>query len=802
MTYLDFLEQKVLLERLVIGLEEPVLIKGLGELSAKIDSGNGGYNVIHGTDFHQQGNELMFTTHDSFGHEKKLQATVIDTIEVNMGGGNIENRPVIELDIKFAGEDYKKIPFSVSDRSTNTNPILISKGFVENELEALIDVGAKNISSDGIDVVYGESVLLDQGIMNNLGKIGSGLMAGPKAAMSGIKNLGTWLGGGKDASLFAPVKGALGAAKDTVKGVVGGAAGLAGDVGKGLVAAGKGLWKITPAVASGLAAIAGGITFAGIKTIGFLSKKITLGPTITKGDFKSIRQKIATTSAWVQILKKAQACGGTLLENERSLAPKNTKPIPIVNFACQKGFITNLKTNNGIIGSMGYVPEIARKKIYVSGQEGRAQAWKKQIANAKKGVDYLKKQKQAAGANNQQDDAQEDEEEILMSLNEAWDILDTEGLLLEDATQQGGETPEGQGQGGTPQESQDGQNGEGENNQEVEEVVTEFESLNMFFLWFIPIASDVAKGEGAIGKSRLMNALRDTNTKSGKVESIDYICDVLLKDKAFDRFYTTLYESGEVTPDKVGNIVKQIVKTIQSAKTPEERKKMSGMFCLAYSPNKKKPEKRDYYFYQQPQYLIYCPDKELDQQPGQETPQEKPLSPEQIQQVAASLQKKFPHVQNATEGFANAVMKEPAKIAQEVVQDKMFQNERGSAEDFKETFAIYGELRKVAQESMAKGGGEQPAITDVQAALGEKGQAFIQAFTKEYTLHSIKNTQGGEQIYSLIEQNPDKVQFNDFNTFITSIAKIPQMKELLMAQQQEEEWISSKLQHFKNKGLM
>ena len=72
MTYLDYLEQKVLLERLVIGLEEPVLIKGLGELSAKIDSGNGGYNVIHGTDFHQQGNELMFTTHDSFGRFSML----------------------------------------------------------------------------------------------------------------------------------------------------------------------------------------------------------------------------------------------------------------------------------------------------------------------------------------------------------------------------------------------------------------------------------------------------------------------------------------------------------------------------------------------------------------------------------------------------------------------------------------------------------------------------------------------------------------------------------------------------------
>ena len=43
MTYLDYLEKKVLLERLVIGLEEPVLVKGLGELQAKIDSGNGGY---------------------------------------------------------------------------------------------------------------------------------------------------------------------------------------------------------------------------------------------------------------------------------------------------------------------------------------------------------------------------------------------------------------------------------------------------------------------------------------------------------------------------------------------------------------------------------------------------------------------------------------------------------------------------------------------------------------------------------------------------------------------------------------
>lgn len=233
MTLLEQLESKVLLERLVIGLEEPVLVKGLGELQAKIDSGNGGYNVIHGTDFTQQGNELMFTTHDSFGHEKKIQAKVIDTIEVNMGGGNIENRPVIELDIKFAGEDYKKIPFSVSDRSTNTNPILISKGFIEKELEALIDVGAKNISNDGIDVVYGES-FWDKAktVGKAIGKAGASVAKGgleaAKKAKNGLDNAATWLKGGDNVSMFQPVKGAASMTKDVLGGVVGAVGALGG----------------------------------------------------------------------------------------------------------------------------------------------------------------------------------------------------------------------------------------------------------------------------------------------------------------------------------------------------------------------------------------------------------------------------------------------------------------------------------------------------------------------------------------------------------------------------------------------
>ena len=44
LNFLKKLELGLQLERLVIGIEEPVLVKDLGEILAKIDSGNGGYN--------------------------------------------------------------------------------------------------------------------------------------------------------------------------------------------------------------------------------------------------------------------------------------------------------------------------------------------------------------------------------------------------------------------------------------------------------------------------------------------------------------------------------------------------------------------------------------------------------------------------------------------------------------------------------------------------------------------------------------------------------------------------------------
>lgn len=154
MNSFEKLQLKVILEKMIVGLEEPILIKSVGKMIAKVDSGNGGLNVIHGENLYYQGDVLTFETVDVDGNRKVVSKKVKDTIKINIGGGNIQERPVIELNIKFAGEDYKKIPFSVTDRSSNDQKVLISKDFLVNQLDALIDPSAKGIADKNIDIDY------------------------------------------------------------------------------------------------------------------------------------------------------------------------------------------------------------------------------------------------------------------------------------------------------------------------------------------------------------------------------------------------------------------------------------------------------------------------------------------------------------------------------------------------------------------------------------------------------------------------------------------------------------------------
>lgn len=164
---------RLFLEKMVIGLEEPVLVKGIGELIAKVDSGNSGYNVIHGDDIIMQGNIVSFRTFNKDGDERRVSKKLKDTIKINIGGGHIQDRPVVELDVQFGGQDYKKIPFSITDRGDNEHKVLISKDFVGKELNALIDVTKDNIANDNVKVDY----------------VTEGLLSGIKKTAGAVKNV-------------------------------------------------------------------------------------------------------------------------------------------------------------------------------------------------------------------------------------------------------------------------------------------------------------------------------------------------------------------------------------------------------------------------------------------------------------------------------------------------------------------------------------------------------------------------------------------------------------------------------------
>ena len=136
-------------EATVIGLIEEMDIAGIGTVMAKVDSGNGAFNVLHGEDIDKQGNKVSFT---SIGG-KRIIKDIKDMITINVGAGNVEERPVVSFRIKFAGTEFDNVPFSIGNRSTNEYKVLVGKDFIK-QLDALIDVSKKGIANQQIEVDY------------------------------------------------------------------------------------------------------------------------------------------------------------------------------------------------------------------------------------------------------------------------------------------------------------------------------------------------------------------------------------------------------------------------------------------------------------------------------------------------------------------------------------------------------------------------------------------------------------------------------------------------------------------------
>ena len=138
------------LEKQVLGLIEFFDVDGIGKIPSKLASGNGAFNVIHGEDIQIQGDKVLFKTVNN----KHLMKDKVDDIIINVGAGNTEERPVVEFDLKIGNKEFTKIPFSVGNRTSNLYKILVSKDFIEKELDALIDVSQENIASREDEVDY------------------------------------------------------------------------------------------------------------------------------------------------------------------------------------------------------------------------------------------------------------------------------------------------------------------------------------------------------------------------------------------------------------------------------------------------------------------------------------------------------------------------------------------------------------------------------------------------------------------------------------------------------------------------
>ena len=137
-------------EKTVIGLIETIYINDIGEVQAKVDSGNGAFNVLHGDNVSVKDDTVTFNTING----RTITKPIANHIKINVGAGNFEERPVVEFDIKIGDREFDNVKFSIGNRASNEYPVLIGKDFIRDELDALIDVDAKNIYDNNIEVDY------------------------------------------------------------------------------------------------------------------------------------------------------------------------------------------------------------------------------------------------------------------------------------------------------------------------------------------------------------------------------------------------------------------------------------------------------------------------------------------------------------------------------------------------------------------------------------------------------------------------------------------------------------------------
>lgn len=129
----------------MVGEIEWITVEGVGKFKSKSDSGNGSMNAMHAEDIEIDGLEVSFTSDKG----DRITKTLMGTKHIELGGGNNEDRPVVHFDVKMGGKEYKDVPFTLTDRSTNDHPVLLGKDFLIRA-GFLIDVSKNHLLPEGI----------------------------------------------------------------------------------------------------------------------------------------------------------------------------------------------------------------------------------------------------------------------------------------------------------------------------------------------------------------------------------------------------------------------------------------------------------------------------------------------------------------------------------------------------------------------------------------------------------------------------------------------------------------------------
>ena len=102
------------------GRLEVVSVEPWGEMIGKFDTGNTVLSVIHGEDIKITDKKVSFTL------KGKRQTYPLEKMYKTSTGGGEEERPVVKLDIAFAGGLYKEGLFGVDDRTDMGTEILLN----------------------------------------------------------------------------------------------------------------------------------------------------------------------------------------------------------------------------------------------------------------------------------------------------------------------------------------------------------------------------------------------------------------------------------------------------------------------------------------------------------------------------------------------------------------------------------------------------------------------------------------------------------------------------------------------------